>query len=79
MKTKSFVVGQIVEVKGKSGLFRYVKKNIVKEISSGKVCSVKISDIHKPVKYDWVYILLYLFMFVIGFAFGIFIISLLTD
>jgi len=77
MKTKTFTVGQIVEVKGKFGLFRYVKKNIVRDIQSGKVCSVKMADIHKLVEYYYVYILLYLFLSLIGVAFLIFIISLI--
>lgn len=49
MKTNTIqlVVGQLVRVKGKSGQFRYVGRNIVKDIASGKVLSVCKSKI-KP-------------------------------
>ena len=37
--------GQLITVSGKSGKFRFVCKNIVKDVKSGQVISVKIADI----------------------------------
>ena len=49
MKTNTIqlAVGQLVRVKGKSGQFRYVGRNIVKCVKSGKCFSVCKSKI-KP-------------------------------
>ena len=41
MKTKNLLVGELVRVIGKSGKFRYVKKNIVRSVKSGRVYSVR--------------------------------------
>ena len=43
-----FTTGQLLRVKGKTGDFRYVKNNIVREISTGKVFSVHYSQLRDP-------------------------------
>ena len=47
MKTKTFVTGELCKVKGKFELFRYVKKNIVRSVATGKIMSVKFEDLRK--------------------------------
>lgn len=49
MKESTLRPGQLVKVTGKSGKFRFVCKNIVKDVKSGRVLSVKIADI-QPIK-----------------------------
>lgn len=47
MKTKQnqFIVGQLVKVKGYDRKFRYVSRNIVRDIDSGQCVSVCFSKI----------------------------------
>ena len=52
MKTNQLRPGQLVTVSGKSGKFRFVCKNIVKDIKSGRVLSVKIADIQPSKKFN---------------------------
>jgi len=75
MKTKSFIVGQLVRVKGKKGTFRYVSKNIVRNIKSGQVHSVRASKIRTPSLFSaYAYTLVYLSIILIAgtFAYGLF-------
>ena len=44
-ENKNLLVGEKVLVIGKSGIFRYVKKNIVRSVKTGRVYSVKYYQI----------------------------------
>lgn len=44
---KQLKIGDIVRVAGKNNRFRYVGKNIVKDVKSGKCYSVSMKDLKK--------------------------------
>lgn len=52
MNKNQFSVGQLVKVDGRIGKFRYVGKNIVREIKSGKCYSVSYSKMKSAKKMD---------------------------
>ena len=51
MQKTQFDTGQKVRIKGLRGSFRYVSRNIVRNIKSGKICSVKMANIREPFDY----------------------------
>jgi len=51
MQKTQFATGQKVRIKGVLGSFRYVSRNIVRNIKSGKVRSVKMANIRESFDY----------------------------
>jgi hypothetical protein len=49
---KSFQTGQLVKVKGQCGKFRYISKNIVKNLKTGQVRSVKMANMREPFDFE---------------------------
>ncbi len=67
MQTTIFSVGQKVRVKGLRGSFRYVTKNIVQNIKSGKVRAVKFANIREPFDYYKLFVQTILVVFFVAF------------
>lgn len=49
---KQLKIGDLVRVAGKSGKFRYVGKNIVREVKSGRCYSVSMKDLKKSTSFS---------------------------